>query len=167
MIRILWIPVIGTIAAAIAVTLAHKPRGDEPTPPPVRRTTPEEFRPPKSKPKAEPETPIDEPAKPDEGEKKPEFPERSQYVLRLRADGSFVDDEDKTEYADVAAVLAKLAPAGAPRVTVIVMNDSDKVPEAALDAVREKLQTRVDFRKDYRAPEKKPEDDKEEDGDKK
>ena len=86
------------------------------------------------------------------------MPERDRYVLRLRADGSFVDSEDGTEYADAAAVLAKLAPPGAPRVTVVVMNDSDAVPETALDTVREQLQTRVDFRKDYRAPEKEPEE---------
>ena len=157
MIRILWIPVIGTIAAVIAVALAHAPRGDAPAPAPVPRATPDEFRPPEP----EPETPLDEPMEPDEGETEPEgaMPERDQYILRLRVDGSFVDDEDKTEYADVAAVLAKLAPPGAPRVTVIVMNDSDDVPESALDAVREQIQTRVDFRKDYRAPEKEPEED--------
>jgi hypothetical protein len=160
MIRILWIPVIGTIAAVIAVAIAHQPRDDTPTSPPVPRTPQEEFRP--SEPEAGPEMPPDVPDEPEEGEPAPEMPERGQYLLRLRVDGSFVDDEDGTVYADAAAVLAKLAPPGAPRVTVIVMNDSEKVPETALDAVREQLQTRVDFRKDYRAPEKEPQEDDEE-----
>jgi hypothetical protein len=160
-IRILWIPVIGTIAAVIAVAIAHQPRGDTPTSPPVPRAKPEQFPP--RKPDTGRETPPDVPAVPDEGETGPEMPERDQYILRLRADGSFVDNEDGTEYADAAAVLAKLAPPGAPRVTVVVMNDSAAVPETALDAVREQLQTRVDFRKDYRAPEKEPAKDDEND----
>lgn len=142
MTRYLWIPVLGTIAALIAILVFHQSRGEteaetaEAPPAPLPGTVPDE------EPEAEPEAePLPEPER-----------EPQEYTLLLRADGRLLWGE--TIFASVAEALETLAPEDDPRPRVVVGNATDDVTEEQLDEVVKQLRDRCDVRKYYRAPEK-------------
>lgn len=136
MIRLLMIPVAGTIAALVAIVLAHEPRGDAlpPQPPPF------DF----------PDVP--EPAPPREDRPAPSEPQ--EFQLELGADGTFLDVEHGDGFASVEELSAQL---GEVR-HVLVLSNGEGVTEAALDAALAQLRDRFQVRKVYRAPEAPPAD---------
>ncbi|MGH7163685.1 MAG: hypothetical protein ACREID_09385 [Planctomycetota bacterium] len=131
--RAIWIPVGGTLAAALAVVVAGKTEawrdpGPPPLPPPARSETPE------TKPRAE----------------RPRPEERATYTVTLREDGALeVAGRDGT-FATAEELLSALAPEGGARPVVIVGNASPQVTEEALDAVIEKLRARCDVHRVHR-----------------
>ena len=132
MTKYLWIPVAGTVAALVAIFLAHSPREGDEAALPVRTRSFEEPPP--------PSVPGPE------------------YTLQLRKDGLFVDGEKA--YASAEEVIEALAPEGGPRPTIILENASEDVPEEALDAAIKKLSGRCDVEKRYGDPgEEPPEED--------
>ena len=161
MIKLLAIPVAGTIAALVAILLAHPEReGASP-----RR----EFEPPPFHlPEEEPELPV-----PPEDEEEaappvrpPPAPEPREFHLQLEADGALLDLESREVYADAEALAQDLG--DAPHTLVIV--NGEGVGEEALDQALARLRDRFLVRKVYRAREAQPEEEEpgeeEEDADK-
>ncbi|MHC4548889.1 MAG: hypothetical protein ACYTEZ_08930 [Planctomycetota bacterium] len=145
MIRLLWIPVAGTVAALIVILLAHEPRGEEPGPAPV------EAPPPVTEPPDE-----TEPPEPDEAEPPPPPPpppEAVEYQLRLEKDGRLVDIESGRTYADLADVLGQLVADERVRNRIFLSNGAE-VTEEALDRAVETLRDSFEVRKVYSAPAK-------------
>jgi len=148
MIRLLWIPLAGTVAAFIVVMLAHEPREEEPGPafPELPPTLPD----------IAPEAPVPdtatEPAKtPKKPPPKPP-PPPAEHRLRLEKDGSLVDLDRPRTFADGAAVIAELVRDDV-RDRIFLSNGAD-VEEAALNEIIEKLAAKFEVRKVYRAAEK-------------
>ncbi len=137
MIRLLMIPVGGTIAALVAIVLAHEPRGDVPPRPP-----PFEF----------PTQPL-EPPEPHEPPAEAPTPEPREYQVELAADGTFlVLTGEEAAFASIEELQEQL---GTARHTLVLSN-GEGVTEAALDAVLAQLRDRYQVRKVYRAPEAPP-----------
>jgi hypothetical protein len=140
-IRLLLIPVGGTISALVAILLAHEPRGepDAPQPPLFPAPTLPESSPP-----------------PEEGDEPPHedapTAEPMEFQLELGADGTFIDLEGRVSFASVEALAKKL---GDVRHTLLLSN-GEGVTEEALDAALAKLRDRYQVRKVYRAPEAPP-----------
>jgi hypothetical protein len=146
MIRLLWIPVTGTVAALIVILLTHAPREEEPAP---------DFpEPPPALPEDAPEDAVpDDAAEPEEQPTpKPPPPPPTQYFLKLQKDGSLVDQDSARSFADGAAVIAELAHEETRH--RILLSNGEGVDEAALDRLVESLSARFQVRKVYRAPEK-------------
>jgi len=165
MIRLLWIPVAGTVAAFIVILLAHEPREEDPAP-----VFPEP-------PPALPDDASDAPAsdlsgrspgganaddatkpakKPKPKAPPPELPPPpEEHFLRLEKDGSLVDLDSSRTFADGAAVIAELV-----REKVrdrIILSNGEGVEEAELEQILESLRAKFEVRKVYRAPEEKEE----------
>jgi hypothetical protein len=146
MIRLLWIPLAGTIAAFIVVLLAHEPREEEPGP--AFPELPPEL------PDVVPEVPVPDPAtKPEEKPPPKPLPPPAEHHLRLEKDGSLVDLRRSHTFADGAAVIAELVKDERVRDRIFLTNGAD-VEEAALDEILEKLAAKFEVRKVYRAAEK-------------
>jgi len=149
-IRILAIPVAGTVAALLAILAFHRERevpgpGVRP-PPPFELPTPDE-----------PEGPdgMPEGPHPDDVRPPPEpSPQPRTYRLQLRADGVLVDLESGETFQDAAEALEMLAADEGVRNRVMLGNATPEVDEAALDAVVAALAERCDVRKVYRGPAK-------------
>ena len=146
MIRLLWIPVTGTVAALIAILLAHGPRERDSGP-----TLPEDDP-------AFPELPVPGAGLPDDlnpADEEPPLPpppEPIEFALRLESDGSFVAESGET-FADADAVAEQLATDARVRNRVILTN-GDKVAEEALDQALTALSGKFEVRKAYSAPKK-------------
>jgi hypothetical protein len=139
MIRRLMIPVAGTIAALVAIVLAHEPRGAPSAP----EIPPFDF----------PDVP--EHAGPDEeGEEEPPLPppEPQEFQLELGADGALLDLERGDSFASLEELGEQL---GDTRHTLVLSN-GEGVTEAALDAALAQLRDRFQVRKVYRVPETPP-----------
>lgn len=145
MIRLLAIPVAGTVAALIVVLLAHAPRQEQPEPFP---------EPPAALPEDVPEAPTPDHTKPEEKPpaEKP-APPRAEYDLRVEKDGSLVDLATGTTYANGAEVITALAHEKTRH--RIILSNGEGVEEAALDRLHEILSAKFDVRKVYRAAEEK------------
>jgi hypothetical protein len=133
-IRLLWIPVAGTVAAVVAIVLAHEPRGDEGARP--MDPLPFEFPPEPMEPPEEPEPP----------------PPPSELHLRLEADGSLVDTETSERFASLAELreaLGEVRP-------MLWIGNGEGVAEAQVDEALAQLSDRFQVRKVYRAPETPP-----------
>jgi len=147
--RILLIPIAGTIAALIAITLARQPRGEaaEPELPAYDYgNAPEHAAPP------EDET---EPTLPPEGDEEPApapAPEPREFQLRLEADGTVVDSENGTKYASIDKLAEELKDA---RHTLVLTNGKG-VTEKALDDALVLLRDHFKVLKVYSAPEAPP-----------
>ena len=143
MIRLLLIPVGGTIAALIAIALAREPRGapKAPDPPLFPVTNPHE--------EAE-EPPIEEGDEPPHEDAPPAEP--TEYQIEVGADGTFIDLEGRVSFASVEELATEL---GDVRHTLLLSN-GEGVTEEALDAALAKLRDRYQVRKVYRAPEAPP-----------
>lgn len=149
MIRLLWIPLAGTIAALIVVLWAHEPREEEPPPlfpepPPTLHDDGSDAPAPEDDEEAE-DTPGAE-------TKEPPAPPPSEHYLRLEKDGTLVDLDSSRTFADVAAVVAVLAKDERVRNRIFLSNGAD-VQEAELDRTLESLRGKFEVRKVYRAPE--------------
>jgi len=149
--RVVWLPVAGTVAAAIAIALAHPKDEDSKYPVELPRADREEFE--RLGEQEEAETPKEGTDGDASGEEQPEPADepRDRYDLRLRADGSLVDADTGREYANAAAFAAAIGPKRTPPPVVRVRN-LEGVPEAAIDAVGRELRGRCRFEKDYHAP---------------
>lgn len=152
MIKLLAIPVAGTVAALIALLIAHPERDfhdkdvDEgPDVTDARSDRPDipDF----------PDMPVPSDAEGDENKPPPPPPppDPMEYQLRLDGGGKFVDLETGQEFDDIAGVLKQLATDPRVRNRVILSNGAG-TDEAALDKVLEKLRTTFDVRKFYSAP---------------
>lgn len=150
MIRLLWIPVAGTVAALIVVLLTHEPREEEPGPafpelPPAL---------PPALPDIAPEVPVpDDATKPEKKPAPKPLPPAEVHHLRLEKDGSLVDLESSRTFADGAAVIAALVKDERVRDRIFLANGAD-VKETALDKILETLSAKFEVRKVYRAAEK-------------
>jgi hypothetical protein len=145
MIRLLWIPMTGTVAALIVILLTHHPRGEEPAP---------DFpEPPPALPSDAPEEPVPDSSRPEREQAREPEPAPAEHFLRLEKDGSLVDRDSGRTFADGAAVIAELAKGERVRDRIILSN-GDGVEEAALDKLVESLSAKFEeVRKVYRAPE--------------
>jgi len=147
--RVVWIPVAGTVAAALAIAVAHRKDEDSKYPIELPRADREEFE--------RLGRQQDEPAEATDGDASgeeqpgPADEPRDRYDLRLRDDGSLVDADTGREYENAAALAAALGPTRTPPPVVRVRN-LEGVPEAAIDAVGRELRGRCRFVKDYHAP---------------
>ncbi len=148
MIRLLWIPVAGTVAALIAISLTHAPQEDSPYP----NVPPRAQRPPEEEVDDAPELPLPPPPTPPSAEPEQPPAPKTEFVIRLHPDGSLEEEASGDLFPDIATLLERLAPADAPRPRLVVTNASDEVTEAALDAALAELRGRCDVRKDYSAP---------------
>jgi hypothetical protein len=139
MIRRLMIPVAGTIAALVAIVLAHEPRGAPSAPefPPFDFPDPPEH----AGPVEEEEPPPAEPP-----------PDPQEFQLELGSDGALLDLERGDSFASPDEIGEQL---GEVRHTLVISN-GEGVTEAALDAVVAQLRDRFQVSKVYRAPETPP-----------
>lgn len=154
MIRFLWIPIVGTIAALIAIELSNDKDPDAPEPP-RRRAVPRD-----------PALDRPEPPRPDEtddadddaGVRRPAIDRGpgQEYFVVLTADGDFVDTVTEKRYADAKALLDALAPADAARPRIILRNATPVVSEGAVDEAAETLRERADVRTAYRGEDDEP-----------
>ena len=147
MIKLLAIPVAGTIAAVIALMIAHPERDfhdkDVDEGPDVTEARPDR-----------PDFPdIDTPFLPDEDKpaSKPPPPDPVEFQLRLDGGGKLVDLETGREFDDIAGVLKELVTDPRVRNRVILSNGAG-TDEATLDKALEKLRASFDVRKFYSAP---------------
>ncbi len=149
--RVLWIPVAGTIAAALAVVIAHGKQEDTKYPIELPRADQKEFE----RKGTPPAPPGAEPVKkaPDDDASDTEAKERTSYDMRLLKDGTLVDADSGRSFKDAAAVATALGADGKNKPTVYVRNE-EGVPESALDKVGSALKGRCRFVKEYRAPKK-------------
>jgi len=138
MIRRLMIPVAGTIAALVAILLAHEPRGTAPAP----QIPPFDF----------PDAPEHSGPADEEEAPRPPPPEPQEFQLELGADGALLDLESGDSFASPDELGEQL---GDVRHTIVISN-GEGVTEAALDAVLAQLRDRFQVRKVYRAPEAPP-----------
>jgi len=142
-IKLLAIPVAGTIAALVAILLAHPEREGA-----VQRPA---FEPPPF------HFPADEPPElpePEQPGSEPGAAEAGEIRLRLEADGALLDVEAEKVYASAAELAKRL---GATSRKLIIANGQG-VGEEALDATLARLRDRYQVEKDYRAPETQPEE---------
>ncbi len=139
MIRLALIPIGGTIAALVAILLAHQPRGEAPEPP----LSPPTRAPESSPPPEEGDEPPHEDAPP---------AEPMEFQLELGADGTFLELEHGDSFASLEELTKQL---GDVRHTLVLSN-GEGVTEEALDAALAKLRDRFQVRKVYRAPEAPP-----------
>lgn len=149
MIKLLWIPVAGTIAAIVAILLAREPRGDETPPPPEPPPfeLPEELEPGDA-----PEEPMTE-----EPEPEPPAPETpAEMHIRLGPDGSLLAMDTGERFASVDELKEALGEAR----PMLFVGNADGVAEDALDNVLAQLRDRFQVRKVYRAPEPPPGEDR-------
>ncbi len=146
--RIILIPIAGTIAAIVAVTLAHSEK--EGTPYPIL-TKPPPSRTPREIPKPPPVTTEkqDEP----EVTKKPSVTAPHRYLMEVMENGSFrvtvvVRDESEAsepvEHESLDKFLEAAAPEGGPRPTVRLFRTSDRVTTEDLEKVAQQLRARCD-----------------------
>lgn len=136
--RALLFPVVGTLAAAIAIAFGHGEK--EGSPYPIKELVPP---PPKKKPPDKP------PAK-----KKPKpAPVATKYLLEVMENGSYqvhaITQERKVskeplDLPSLDAFLDHAAPEGGPRPLVHVFATSSKVTDAQLEEAAGKLRTRCD-----------------------
>jgi hypothetical protein len=152
--RILLIPVVGTILALVAITLAREPRGpqkDEEQTPMDMGEAPEHAPPPD-------EQEGEEPAPPEEGEAEPEpAPEPQEIQLELESDGSLVElgvlpPMEPHRFASIDDLVKQLTKA---RHTIVLANGKG-VTKEALDEAEVRLRDQFNVRKVYRAPEETP-----------
>lgn len=139
MIRFLWIPVSGTIAALIAILITHPPREGEPAAQPPftdpREALEDVFPPPRD----DEEEPVVTPP--------PAEPEETVYTIRMRKDGKFEDTNSSEVFDDVAKLLEDLA-AGGDRPTIQLLNEAG-VAKDAFDAAAEKLRKQCKVRTSF------------------
>lgn len=143
--RIILIPIVGTIAAIVAVTLAHGEKEDTPYPilnkPPPSRT-------PRDIPKTPP-VKIEEPEEP----KQPSATAPRRYLVEVMENGRFrviVVVRDKSvepepvEHESLEKFLDAAAPEGGPRPTVRLFTTSDRVTAEDLEKVAQRLRARCE-----------------------
>jgi hypothetical protein len=155
LIRLLLIPVAGTLAALLAIVVFRQPREDEPRPatrdtPPFHLPSPDEI--------LEPEDEGAEDAEPEEGEDQPAdepppAPPRT-YQFQVAADGRLQDVETGAWFADPQSVFDTLATDERVRHTLRLAKATAEVDDAAFDAVVKKLEERFEVRRVDRASEK-------------
>jgi len=140
-IRLLAIPVAGTVAALIAISIFRQPREDAPDPegrgPPVTEARPD-VTPPREPPPEVPDEPPPESAA-----------EPVSFQIELQSDGSLRDLDTQETFANVGELLDALATDEKVRHKVLLTNGAD-VTEAEFDQALEKLARRFDVRKLYR-----------------
>lgn len=162
MIRLLWIPLAGTVAAFIVILLAHEPREEEPAPvfpepPPAQPDDAPEVPVPDSSDRSPQGAKADDASEPEEKPApkpppEPPPPPPVEYFLRLEKDGSLVDLDSMRTFAAGAAVIAELADDRTRH--RIILSNGEGVEEAALDKLFDDLRTKFEVRKVYRAPKK-------------
>ncbi len=135
--RTLWIPVAGTVAALVAILLAHGERGPSEPPPPSFPDSGDFDLP--------PDTPPLPPT--------PKAPEAREWQLILQPDGSFLTAAGDESFANAEEILKRLAPTESYRPKILLTNASGEVAAEALDAAAAALAARCDLTKRYyRAP---------------
>jgi len=151
MIRLLWIPLAGTVAALTVILLTHEPRAEEPgiAFPEMPPVLPDDVS---DVPVPDDATKPPEKPQPKEPPRPPPPPPR-EHRLRLESDGSLVDLDRSRTFADGAAVIAELVKDERVRDRIFLTNGAD-VKEDALDKILEKLSATFEVRKVYRAAEK-------------
>jgi len=146
MIRLLAIPVAGTILALCVVLLAHPARQGE--------KAPHEVKPPELPPWLEKsgEEEVPEPLRPPERAPEPTPPPTPQtFQLELESDGSFLDLETNDRYTDLDDLVAQLHPEVK---HTIMLTNAAGVPASALDAAVTNLSAHYTVRRIERAPDK-------------
>lgn len=126
--RMILIPIVGTIAALIAILVFHPEREQEPTaplrvPPAVRPDAPE---------------PAPLPV--------PSAPQTTEWSFHVEADGTLTETESGQRYGSPADVLEQIAPEGGPSPRV-VLGPAEGVTEVQLEtaaaALRERCVVRI------------------------
>jgi len=146
-IKLLAIPVAGTIAAIVVILLAHGERQGA-------HAAPSFEPPPFHLPGGEPHGAMPE-------EREPSgpptvAPDAEEVRLRLEPDGAFVDVDGEKVYASAAELAERLSGAS----HKLVITNGKGVGEEALDQALARLRDRFLVTKDYRAPEAQPEEEK-------
>ena len=131
--KLILVPVIGTVAALIAIFVFHREREKKAppqVPPPIR---------------------IDEPApQPRPPRPPPPRPETTEWYFNLEADGALTGADSGERFATVAEALGVIAPEGTPRPKVVLGPGdgvTDEQLEQAVAALSERCDVRV-FRRD-------------------
>jgi len=146
--RIILIPIVGTIAAIVAVTLAHGEKEDTPypiliKPPPPSRTLRDIPKPPPVK--------IEKQDEPDQPKPSATAPRR--YLVEVMENGRFraiVVVRDKSvepepvEHESLEKFLDAAAPEGGPRPTVRLFSTSDRVTAEDLEKAAQRLRARCE-----------------------
>ena len=147
--RIILIPIAGTIAAIVAVALAHGKQEDTPYPLLKKPTPPSRTS------LDVPKTPRVTPEKEDEQdeEKVPPVVAPRRYMMEVMENGSFratvmVPDKtaepDPVEHESLEKFLEAAAPEGGPRPTVRLFTTSDRVTAEDLEKVAQQLRARCE-----------------------
>lgn len=127
--RMILIPIVGTVAALIAIAVFHPERERQRTSAPV------------------PQVPQFEPTEPTPEPRLPEPPRRpTEWSFNVEADGALTETGSGQRYGSPADVLAQIAPEGAPSPKVVLgpaEGVTDEQLEQAAAALRERCDVRV------------------------
>ena len=126
--KLILVPVLGTVAALVAILVFHPERERE-TPGPVRKPPPiERFEEPEPEPEPRP------------------LPRTPEWFFDLEADGALTGKDSGERFASVAEALNTIAPEGAPRPKVVLgpgEGVTDEQLEQAVAALSERCDVRI------------------------